>query len=97
MNPERKYDIIRGPVITEKSTRGSEWNQVTFRVTIDATKADIKEAVEALFDVKVVGVNTLRVKGKTKRFRGRSGRRPDAKKAIVRLEEGRSIDITAGI
>ncbi len=97
MNPERKYDIIRGPVITEKSTRGSEWNQVTFRVAIDATKADIKEAVEALFDVKVVGVNTLRVKGKTKRFRGRSGRRPDAKKAIVRLEEGRSIDITAGI
>ena len=97
MNPERKYDIIRGPVITEKSTRGSEWNQVTFRVAIDATKADIKEAVEELFDVKVVGVNTLRVKGKTKRFRGRSGRRPDAKKAIVRLEEGRSIDITAGI
>ena len=97
MNPERRYEVIRGPVITEKSTRGSEWNQVTFRVALDASKAEIKQAVEMLFDVKVTAVNTLRLKGKTKRFRGRPGRRPDIKKAMVTLAEGNTIDITTGV
>jgi len=97
MNPERRYEVIRGPVITEKSTRGSEWNQVTFRVALNASKAEIKQAVEELFDVKVTRVNTLRLKGKTKRFRGRPGRRPDIKKAMVTLVEGNTIDITTGV
>ena len=92
-----QYDVILGPVITEKSTLASEHNQVMFRVAIDATKPEIKSAVEKLFDVKVKAVNTLRVKGKTKRFRGRPGRRSDWKKAMVSLEEGDSIDVTTGI
>ncbi|GAB4145347.1 MAG: 50S ribosomal protein L23 [Sphingomonadales bacterium] len=91
------YDVVRSPVITEKSTQGSEHNQVTFRVAIDATKPQIKAAVEALFDVKVKAVNTLVLKGKVKRFRGVKGRRNDVKKAIVTLAEGQSIDITTGI
>ncbi|RMF12675.1 MAG: 50S ribosomal protein L23 [Alphaproteobacteria bacterium] len=91
------YDVILGPVITEKSTLVSENNQVVFRVPLDATKPAIKAAVEALFDVKVKAVNTLRVKGKTKRFRGRKGQRSDWKKAMVSLEEGHSIDVTTGI
>ena len=97
MTTERMYDIILGPVITEKETRLSEHNQVAFRVALDATKPEIRKAVEALFDVKVTAVNTLRVKGKTKRFRGRLGRRSDFKKAIVTLAEGQMIDYTAGI
>ncbi len=97
MITERTYDIIRGPVITEKATLLSEHNQVAFRVAMNATKPEIRKAIEALFGVKVTGVNTLRVKGKTKRFRGRLGRRSDYKKAIVTLAEGQSIDYTAGI
>ena len=73
MNRERMYDLIRGPVVTEKSTRGSEFNQVTFRVPLNATKPEIKAAIEQCFEVKVTGVNTLRVKGKVKRFQGRLG------------------------
>ena len=94
---ERMYDIILAPVVTEKSTQGSEHNQVSFRVARDATKPQIKAAVEALFGVTVTGVNTLNVKGKIKRFRGRPGRRAGYKKAIVTLSEGHSIDITTGI
>ncbi len=94
---ERAYDLILRPVISEKATLGSEHNQVTFRVSMDATKPQIKSAVESLFDVKVKAVNTLRVKGKVKRFRGRRGRTPDYKKAVVTLAEGQSIDVTTGI
>ena len=97
MITERTYDIILGPVITEKATLLSEHNQVAFRVAMTATKPQIRKALEELFKVKVTGVNTLRVKGKTKRFRGRMGRRSDYKKAIVTLAEGQSIDYTAGI
>ncbi|MGH6944022.1 MAG: 50S ribosomal protein L23 [Geminicoccaceae bacterium] len=97
MNREQMYDLIRGPVITEKSTRGGEHNQVTFRVRKEATKPEIKIAGEGLFGVKVKAVNTLNRKGKVKRFRGRPGKRSDVKKAIVTLEEGHSIDITTGI
>lgn len=97
MNRERMYDIILSPVITEKATLGSEFNQVTFRVAKDATKPEIKAAVETLFDVKVEGVNTLRQNGKLKRFRGRLGKRSDYKKAIVRLAEGHNIDVTTGL
>ena len=94
---ERMYDIVRRPVITEKATHGSEHNQVTFEVALDASKPEIKRAVENLFDVKVTSVNTLRVKGKKKRFKGRFGRRSDYKKAIVTLGEGQHIDVTAGV
>ena len=94
---ERMYDIVRAPVITEKSTMVSEHNQVVFKVPLDATKPEIKQAVEGLFEVKVAAVNTLRVKGKTKRFRGIPGRRPDSKKAVVTLAEGHQIDITSGL
>jgi large subunit ribosomal protein L23 len=97
MNPERLYDVILSPLITEKSTRGIEHNQVTFKIRKDATKPEVKQAVEELFGVKVKGVNTLNQKGKLKRFRGRLGRRDDVKKAIVTLEEGHSIDVTTGI
>jgi large subunit ribosomal protein L23 len=93
----RHYDTILAPVITEKATMLSEHNKVVFRVAQDATKAEIAEAVEALFKVNVMKVNTLNVKGKTKRFRGRPGRRSDVKKAIVTLAEGQSIDITTGL
>lgn len=91
------YDIILGPVITEKSTLVSEHNQVVFRVAVDATKPKIKAAVEGLFKVKVKDVNTILVKGKTKRFKGKIGRRSDYKKAVVSLAEGHSIDVTTGI
>jgi large subunit ribosomal protein L23 len=97
MNRERLYDVILSPLITEKSTRGIEHNQVTFKIRKDATKPEVKQAVEELFGVKVKGVNTLNQKGKLKRFRGRLGRRDDVKKAIVTLEEGHSIDVTTGI
>ncbi|MGE5271367.1 MAG: 50S ribosomal protein L23 [Thiohalocapsa sp.] len=91
------YRIIRAPVITEKATAVSEHNQVVFRVALDADKRAIKAAVEALFQVKVDAVNTIRVEGKTKRVRGRAGRRSDFKKAIVTLAEGSRIDVTTGI
>lgn len=94
---ERMLEVIRSPVITEKSTLLSEYNQVTFRVAPDATKPEIRQAVEGLFSVRVAKVNTLRVKGKRKRFRNIPGRRPDWKKAVVTLEEGQSIDIGTGV
>ncbi len=97
MSKYTHYDIIRSPVVTEKSTMASEHNQVVFDVAIDATKPAIKEAVEALFSVKVTAVNTLVRKGKVKRFRNRLGVRNDVKKAIVTLAEGQSIDIGAGL
>ena len=93
----RHYDVIRSPIITEKATRLSELNKVVFRVADDASKDEIAAAVEELFKVKVTKVNTLNVKGKTKRFRGVAGRRSDIKKAIVTLAEGQSIDITTGL
>ena len=93
----RHYDTILAPVITEKATLLSEQNKVVFRVAEDATKDEIAAAVEELFKVKVIKVNTMNVKGKTKRWRGRIGRRPDIKKAIVTLQEGQSIDIATGL
>ncbi|MFN3075721.1 MAG: 50S ribosomal protein L23 [Alphaproteobacteria bacterium] len=97
LDAERRYDIVRAPVITEKATMGSDHNQVTFRVAGDATKPEIKAAVEVLFGVKVKAVNTLISKGKVKRFRGRLGQRSDVKKAIVTLAEGHTIDVTTGV
>jgi len=93
----RHYDIILSPIITEKATNASERNQVMFRVARNATKPQIKEAVEKLFDVKVKSVNTLVRKGKHKAFRGRLGEQSDVKKAIVTLEEGHRIDVTTGL
>jgi large subunit ribosomal protein L23 len=93
----RHYDVIVSPVITEKATALSEQNKVVFRVRPDATKPQIKEAVERLFDVKVTSVNTLVTKGKVKMFRGRRGQRSDVKKAVVTLAEGQSIDVTTGL
>ncbi|SDH32171.1 50S ribosomal protein L23 [Roseospirillum parvum] len=97
VGPERAYDIVRAPVITEKGTLLGEFNQVVFRVPLEATKPEVKSAVEQVFGVQVTAVNTLRQKGKVKRFRGRLGRRSDTKKAIVTLAEGQSIDVTTGI
>ncbi len=97
VSQNRAYDLIRSPVITEKATMGSEHNQVTFRVPIDASKPEIRAAVEKLFEVKVNAVNTIRQRGKVKRFKGRLGKRPDYKKAIVSLAEGHSIDVTTGV
>jgi large subunit ribosomal protein L23 len=98
MSPDpRHYDVILSPVITEKATACSEYNQVVFRVRKDATKPQIKEAVERLFDVKVKGVNTLVTKGKVKVFKGTRGQRSDVKKAIVTLAEGQTIDVTTGL
>jgi large subunit ribosomal protein L23 len=94
---ERMYQLIRSPIITEKATVITEHNQVTFRVPLDATKPEIKAAIEGLFKVKVTGVNTLVHKGKIKSFRGRRGRRGDVKKAIVTLKDGDSIDVTTGV
>ncbi|KUF12532.1 50S ribosomal protein L23 [Pseudoponticoccus marisrubri] len=91
------YDVIRKPVITEKSTMASEHGAVVFEVAIDAAKPQIKEAVEELFGVKVKAVNTSITKGKTKRFRGIRGRRKDVKKAYVTLEEGNTIDVSTGL
>ena len=93
----RHYDTVLAPVITEKSTVLSEQNKVVFRVADDASKDEIAAAVEALFSVQVTKVNTLVAKGKTKRFRGRLGRRNDVKKAIVTLADGQSIDVTTGL
>ena len=97
LSKDELYGVILSPVITEKATMGSQYNQVTFKVRRDATKPLIKAAVEGLFNVKVKAVNTLRVKGKVKRFRGRVGQRSDWKKAIVTLQEGSFIDVTTGI
>lgn len=97
LGKERLYQVIKSPVVTEKSTQGSEQNKVTLNVTLDATKPEIKQAVEAIFKVQVKAVNTLCVKGKVKRFRGRLGQRSDRKKAIVTLVEGHSIDLASGL
>jgi large subunit ribosomal protein L23 len=97
MTDLRHYDVIVSPVVTEKSTMASERNQVVFRVAPKATKPEIKAAVEALFGVKVTGVNTLVRKGKVKRFRGTVGRQGDVKKAVVTLADGHSIDIATGL
>lgn len=97
LSQEQMYDLIRSPVITEKATMGSEHNQVTFKVPLVASKPEIKAAVEGLFKVKVLAVNTLITKGKSKRFRGIMGRRSDVKKAIVTLAEGHRIDVTTGL
>jgi large subunit ribosomal protein L23 len=94
---QQMYDIVRAPVITEKATNVSEHNQVIFRVPLTATKREVKAAVEGLFRVNVTAVNTIRVMGKLKRFRGRPGQRSDYKKAIVTLREGQRIDVTTGI
>ncbi len=91
------YDVIRKPVITEKSTMASEAGAVVFEVDIDSSKPQIKEAIEALFGVKVKAVNTTITKGKNKRFRGIKGTRKDVKKAYVTLEEGNTIDVTTGL
>jgi len=93
----RLYDVILSPVITERATALSEFNKVVFKVANTATKPQIKEAVEKLFDVKVKSVNTLVRKGKLKRFKGVLGRQSDVKKAIVTLAEGHSIDVTTGL
>ncbi|MEO0544303.1 MAG: 50S ribosomal protein L23 [Pseudomonadota bacterium] len=97
MSDLRHYDVIVSPVITEKSTLVGENNQVVFNVAKDASKPEIKAAVEALFSVKVAAVNTLVRKGKTKRFRGIKGRQSDVKKAVVTLEDGQAIDIATGL
>ena len=97
LSKEKMYQTILSPLVTEKATALSEQNQFVFRVAIDATKPEIKASVEALFGVKVLDVNTLVVKGKTKRFKGRPGQRSDWKKALVKLAEGQSIDLTTGL
>lgn len=91
------YRLIERPVITEKSTLGSQHGQVTFRVPLDATKHEVKAAVERIFKVKVIAVNTLRTQGKVKRFAGRLGQRSDYKKAFVTLAAGQTIDVTTGV
>ena len=97
ISQERMYEVIRSPVVTEKSTFISEYNQIVFNVAIDSSKREIKEAIETLFKVKVKNVNTLRQDGKIKRFKGTVGKRPEFKKAFITLEEGNSIDVTTGI
>ena len=97
VSKSRMYELVRAPIITEKATLLSEYNQVSFRVPLEASKPEIKAAVERLFKVKVTAVNTLRQKGKLKRFRGRLGKLSDYKKAIITLADGDSIDITSGV
>ncbi len=97
MNATRHYDVILRPVITEKSTMASEFNQVVFEVPLRSAKPEIKAVVEGLFGVKVKAVNTVRLPGKTKRFRGVEGRQRSRKKAIITLEEGHTIDVTTGL
>jgi large subunit ribosomal protein L23 len=97
LSKEKMYQTILAPLVTEKATALSEQNQFVFRVSIGATKPEIKASVEALFGVKVLAVNTLVVKGKTKRFKGHPGQRSDWKKAMVKLAEGQSIDLTTGL
>ena len=93
----RHYDVVLAPHITEKSTMVSEFNAVVFKVANDASKPEIKAAIEALFNVTVTKVNTILTKGKTKKWKGQPYKRSDSKKAIVTLAEGQSIDITSGI
>lgn len=97
MSRARMYEILRAPLVTEKSTNQSEHSQISFKVSLDATKPEIKQAIEGLFKVKVKAVNTLRVEGKNKVFRGMRGRRSDWKKAIVSLVDGEKIDLTTGL
>ena len=97
LTKDRMYDIVLAPVITEKATKISEHNQVAFKVALTASKPEIKAAVEGIFGVTVTAVNTVRVKGKAKMFKGRPGQRSDYKKAMVTLAEGQSIDVTTGI
>ena len=97
LNQERLYKIITSPIVTEKSTKASELNKFSFYVDLSATKPEIKTAIEEIFKVSVTAVNTLRIKGKVKRFKGRLGQRSDRKKAIVTLAEGSSIDIASGL
>lgn len=97
VSSERLFHVIRSPMITEKATLGSEFGQVSFKVAMDASKPEIKQAVEKLFKVKVKAVNTLIQTGKTKRFRGTKGFRNDTKKAIVTLVDGETIDVSTGI
>lgn len=94
---ESMYRVIKSPVITEKATAASEHNKITFNVLPEASKQQVKDAVEAIFGVKVLKVNTLNRKGKVKAFRGRLGLRQDTKKAVVTLEKGQSIDVAAGV
>lgn len=93
ISSERAYAIIKSPVVTEKATMGSEQGKITFRVSIDASKAEIKQAVEKLFEVKVTAVNTSILKGKVKRFKNTIGKRSDVKKAIITLAEGQTLDV----
>ncbi len=93
----KHYDVIRKPIITEKATMASEANAVVFEVAIDANKPQIKDAIEAIFGVKVKAVNTTITKGKVKRFKGMLGKRRDVKKAYVTLEEGNAIDVSTGL
>ena len=97
MSEIRNYDVIVSPVITEKATLANEANQIVFNVARDASKPEIKRAVEQLFGVKVVAVNTQLRKGKVKRFRGHKGTQSDVKKAFVTLAEGQAIDVTTGL
>ena len=98
MSPKpEQYDLIRKPIITEKATMTSEHGGVVFEVAMGATKPEIKAAVETVFKVKVKAVNTLRVMGKTKLWKGRPGKRNDYKKAVVTLVEGNTIDVTTGV
>lgn len=97
LSREEMYATIRNPIVTEKSTAASERGQYIFRVALEATKPQIKEAIEGLFGVKVLEVKTLVNKGKTKRFKGRPGKRSDVKKAYVRLEKGQQIDLSTGL
>ena len=92
-----KYDVVRKPIVTEKSTMASENGAIVFEVNMNATKLQVKEAIENLFNVKVKAVNTLISKGKVKRFKGKLGRRRDFKKAYVMLEDGNTIDVTTGL
>jgi large subunit ribosomal protein L23 len=94
---EWMYDIVRHPMVTEKTTLGSQHGQVTFRVPLSATKPQIKQAIEALFGVNVVAVNTLINKGKTKRFKGVKAFRSDTKKAMITLKDGQTIDAASGV
>lgn len=97
ISKERQYSVIRAPHITEKATACAEKNCVVFKVAVDATKHELKQAVENIFGVKVEKINTTILKGKVKRFRGRVGKQSDLKKAYVRLAEGQSIDLNAGM
>ena len=97
LSKEAMYEIIRAPLITEKATMLSESGQFVFRVSVEANKREIKAAIEGLFGVTVLAVNTLVAKGKTKRFKGRPGQRSDVKKAFVKLAAGQSIDFTTGL